>query len=91
MCTVIFSHQAGQTALMLAVSHGCIDMVEALLAAGAEVNIQDDEGSTALMCAGEHGHSDIVKLLLGQPGCDATLTDNVSNHIYEICPKYEWI
>ncbi|XP_056600803.1 KN motif and ankyrin repeat domain-containing protein 1b [Triplophysa dalaica] len=68
--------QAGQTALMLAVSHGCIDMVEALLAAGAEVNIQDDEGSTALMCAGEHGHSDIVKLLLGQPGCDATLTDN---------------
>ncbi|XP_057205096.1 KN motif and ankyrin repeat domain-containing protein 1b isoform X2 [Triplophysa rosa] len=68
--------QAGQTALMLAVSHGCIDMVRALLAAGAEANIQDDEGSTALMCAGEHGHSDIVKLLLAQPGCDATLTDN---------------
>ncbi|XP_043094269.1 KN motif and ankyrin repeat domain-containing protein 1b isoform X2 [Puntigrus tetrazona] len=68
--------QAGQTALMLAVSHGRIDMVRALLAAGAEVNIQDDEGSTALMCAGEHGHADIVKLLLAQPGCDSTLTDN---------------
>nr|XP_055055526.1 KN motif and ankyrin repeat domain-containing protein 1b [Misgurnus anguillicaudatus]XP_055055527.1 KN motif and ankyrin repeat domain-containing protein 1b [Misgurnus anguillicaudatus]XP_055055529.1 KN motif and ankyrin repeat domain-containing protein 1b [Misgurnus anguillicaudatus]XP_055055530.1 KN motif and ankyrin repeat domain-containing protein 1b [Misgurnus anguillicaudatus]XP_055055531.1 KN motif and ankyrin repeat domain-containing protein 1b [Misgurnus anguillicaudatus]XP_0550555 len=68
--------QAGQTALMLAVSHGRINMVRALLAAGAEVNIQDDEGSTALMCAGEHGHADIVKLLLAQPGCDATLTDN---------------
>uniref|UniRef100_A0A8C1D7C2 KN motif and ankyrin repeat domains 1b n=1 Tax=Cyprinus carpio carpio TaxID=630221 RepID=A0A8C1D7C2_CYPCA len=68
--------QAGQTALMLAVSHGRIDMVRALLAAGAEVNIQDDEGSTALMCAGEHGHADIVKLLLARPGCDATLTDN---------------
>ncbi|XP_052412817.1 KN motif and ankyrin repeat domain-containing protein 1b [Carassius gibelio] len=68
--------QAGQTALMLAVSHGRIDMLRALLAAGAEVNIQDDEGSTALMCAGEHGHADIVKLLLAQPGCDATLTDN---------------
>ncbi|KAI2664638.1 KN motif and ankyrin repeat domain-containing protein 1 [Labeo rohita] len=67
---------AGQTALMLAVSHGRIDMVRALLAAGAEVNIQDDEGSTALMCAGEHGHADIVKLLLAQQGCDATLTDN---------------
>lgn len=81
MFTGLFSSQAGQTALMLAVSHGRIDMVRALLAAGAEVNIQDDEGSSALMCAGEHGHADIVKLLLAQPGCDATLTDNVSNHM----------
>ncbi|TRY59539.1 hypothetical protein DNTS_012232 [Danionella cerebrum] len=68
--------QAGQTALMLAVSHGRVEMVHALLAAGAEVNIQDDEGSTALMCAGEHGHADIIKLLLAQTSCDATLTDN---------------
>uniref|UniRef100_A0A667YWG0 Uncharacterized protein n=1 Tax=Myripristis murdjan TaxID=586833 RepID=A0A667YWG0_9TELE len=69
--------QAGQTALMLAVSHGRMDMVQALLAQGAEVNLQDDEGSTALMCASEHGHTDIVKLLLAQPDCDATLTDSV--------------
>lgn len=63
---------------MLAVSHGRMDMVKALLACGADVNIQDDEGSTALMCASEHGHVEIVKLLLAQPGCDATLHDNVS-------------
>lgn len=63
---------------MLAVSHGRMDMVKALLACGADVNIQDDEGSTALMCASEHGHVEIVKLLLAQPGCDATLSDNVS-------------
>ncbi|MED6231566.1 hypothetical protein ATANTOWER_029215 [Ataeniobius toweri] len=68
--------KAGQTALMLAVSHGRMDMVQALLAQGAEVNIQDDEGSTALMCASEHGHAEIVKLLLAQPDCDATLTDS---------------
>uniref|UniRef100_A0A3Q2QY49 KN motif and ankyrin repeat domains 1b n=1 Tax=Fundulus heteroclitus TaxID=8078 RepID=A0A3Q2QY49_FUNHE len=68
--------QAGQTALMLAVSHGRMDMVQALLAHGAQVNVQDDEGSTALMCASEHGHADIVKLLLAQPDCDATLTDS---------------
>ncbi|KAM4710366.1 KN motif and ankyrin repeat domain-containing protein 1 isoform 2-T6 [Discoglossus pictus] len=68
--------QAGQTALMLAVSHGRIDMVRALLVCGADVNIQDDEGSTALMCASEHGHVEIVKLLLGQPGCNAALEDN---------------
>ncbi|KAM4877936.1 KN motif and ankyrin repeat domain-containing protein 1 isoform 2-T3 [Thomomys bottae] len=68
--------QAGQTALMLAVSHGRIDMVKGLLACGADVNIQDDEGSTALMCASEHGHVEIVKLLLAQPGCNGHLGDN---------------
>ncbi|XP_032722448.1 KN motif and ankyrin repeat domain-containing protein 1 isoform X2 [Lontra canadensis] len=68
--------QAGQTALMLAVSHGRVDMVKGLLACGADVNIQDDEGSTALMCASEHGHVEIVKLLLAQPGCNGHLEDN---------------
>lgn len=69
--------QAGQTALMLAVSHGRTAMVQSLLGRGADVNLQDDEGSTALMCASEHGHVDMVRLLLSQPGCDTTLTDNV--------------
>ncbi|XP_061081038.1 KN motif and ankyrin repeat domain-containing protein 2 isoform X1 [Conger conger] len=68
--------QAGQTALMLAVSHGRADMVRALISCGAKVNIQDDDGSTALMCACEHGHVDIVRQLLSVPGCDATLADN---------------
>ncbi|XP_018614732.2 KN motif and ankyrin repeat domain-containing protein 1a isoform X1 [Scleropages formosus] len=76
--------QAGQTALMLAVSHGRMDMVKALLACGADVNIQDDEGSTALMCASEHGHAEIVKLLLAQPGCDATLSDNDESNALSI-------
>ncbi|XP_077479633.1 KN motif and ankyrin repeat domain-containing protein 1-like [Stigmatopora argus] len=67
--------QAGQTALMLAVSHGRLEMVRALLARGAAVNAQDDEGSTALMCASEHGHAAMVQLLLDRPECDADLTD----------------
>lgn len=62
---------------MLAVSHGRMGMVQALLEQGADVNLQDDEGSTALMCAGEHGHADIVRLLLAQADCDTTLTDSV--------------
>lgn len=70
--------QAGQTALMLAVSHGRLEMVRALLECGADVNVQDDEGSTALMCASEHGRAEIVKLLLEQPGCDISIVDNVS-------------
>ncbi|XP_029999208.1 KN motif and ankyrin repeat domain-containing protein 1-like [Sphaeramia orbicularis] len=69
---------------MLAVSHGRMDMVRALLAHGAEVNIQDDEGSTALMCASEHGHVEIVKLLLAQPGCDATLSDSDESNALSI-------
>ncbi|XP_030052872.1 KN motif and ankyrin repeat domain-containing protein 2 [Microcaecilia unicolor] len=68
--------QAGQTALMLAVSHGRSDVVKALLSCAANVNLQDDDGSTALMCACEHGHVAIVKLLLVVPSCDITLTDN---------------
>ncbi|KAM9820873.1 KN motif and ankyrin repeat domain-containing protein 1-like, partial [Neosynchiropus ocellatus] len=68
--------QAGQTALMLAVSHGRLDIVGALLAQGALINLQDDEGSTALMCACEHGHVDIVRLLLALSDCDASLTDS---------------
>ncbi|KAJ3604164.1 hypothetical protein NHX12_028905 [Muraenolepis orangiensis] len=76
--------RASQTGLMLAVSHGRMDMVRALLVQGADVNVQDDEGSTALMCASEHGHVEIVKLLLGQPGCDATLSDGDGSNALSI-------
>ncbi|XP_025223682.1 KN motif and ankyrin repeat domain-containing protein 2 [Theropithecus gelada] len=67
--------QAGQTALMLAVSHGRVDVVKALLACEADINVQDDDGSTALMCACEHGHKEIAGLLLAVPSCDISLTD----------------
>ncbi|XP_018362879.1 PREDICTED: KN motif and ankyrin repeat domain-containing protein 2 isoform X1 [Trachymyrmex cornetzi] len=65
----------GQTALMLAVSHGRKDMTQLLLDAGAAVNIQDEDGSTALMCAAEHGHTEIVRLLLAHPDCDPSIVD----------------
>nr|XP_033780941.1 KN motif and ankyrin repeat domain-containing protein 2 isoform X2 [Geotrypetes seraphini] len=68
--------QAGQTALMLAVSHGRSDVVKALLSCAVDVNLQDDDGSTALMCACEHGHVAIVELLLAAPTCDIALMDN---------------
>lgn len=68
--------QHGQTALMLAVSHGRLDTVRLLLEAGADVNIQDEDGSTALMCAAEHGHLEIVKLLLSQADCDVAVVDH---------------
>ncbi|KAK6314332.1 hypothetical protein J4Q44_G00157910 [Coregonus suidteri] len=76
--------QAGQTALMLAVSHGRQEMVRALLDCGADVNVQDDEGSTALMCASEHGRAEIVSLLLDQPGCDISIVDNDGSNALSI-------
>lgn len=72
--------QGGQTALMLGVSHDRDDMVRALLACRADVNLQDEEGSTALMVACRQGNADIVRLLLAQPGCLVTLTDKVRLH-----------
>ncbi|CAH0562061.1 unnamed protein product [Brassicogethes aeneus] len=71
----IRAKQHGQTALMLAVSHGRLDMVSMLLEAGADINIQDEDGSTALMCAAEHGHIEIVKHFLSHPDCDSSITD----------------
>lgn len=76
--------QAGQTALMLAVSHGRQEMVEAVLACGADVNLQDEEGSTALMCACEHGRVETVRLLLAQPACDISIVDNDGNNAMAI-------
>ncbi|NXR28151.1 KANK3 protein, partial [Cinclus mexicanus] len=76
--------QAGQTALMLAVSHGRQEMVEALLVCGADVNLQDEEGSTALMCACEHGRVETVKLLLAQPTCDISIVDSDGNNAVAI-------
>lgn len=65
---------------MLAVSHGRVDVVKALLACEVDVNTQDEDGSTALMCACEHGHKEITGLLLAVPNCDISLTDRVSPH-----------
>ncbi|CAG9534883.1 unnamed protein product [Cercopithifilaria johnstoni] len=67
--------QHGQTALMLAASHGKMNTTKLLIDCQADLNIQDEEGSTALMCAAEHGHKEIVKLLLLQQDIDASLSD----------------
>ena len=68
--------QHGQTALMLAVSHGRLDMVKILVDAGADLNVRDEDGSTALMCAAEHGYMEMVKYLMSQPEADLSAKDN---------------
>ncbi|KAI6242596.1 KN motif and ankyrin repeat domain-containing protein 1 [Aphelenchoides fujianensis] len=61
----------GQTALMLACSHGRVQTTKLLLDSGAD----DIDGSTALMCAAEHGHKELVRALLNTPNIDCSLTD----------------
>ncbi|KFW92225.1 KN motif and ankyrin repeat domain-containing protein 1, partial [Phalacrocorax carbo] len=63
---------------------GTQEMVEALLACGADVNLQDEEGSTALMCACEHGRVETVKLLLAQPTCNISIVDSDGNNAVTI-------
>ncbi|RWS16348.1 KN motif and ankyrin repeat domain-containing protein 1-like isoform X1 [Dinothrombium tinctorium] len=75
-CEINFSYQNGQTALMLASSHGQFITCKLLIEAGAAFNVQDNDGSTALMCAAEHGHTDVVRLLLSHPDCDPNISDN---------------
>ena len=44
----IRASQHGQTALMLAVSHGRLEIVQLLVESGADLNVRDEDGSSAL-------------------------------------------
>jgi uncharacterized protein len=56
----------GLTALLYAARDGCYDCVEALIGAGADVNVPTPEGVTALMLALDNQHNDVAKLLLNR-------------------------
>ena len=55
---------SGDTALIIACSHGNIELVKMLLKAGANPNIQNLKGHTSLMIAIEKSNVEIVSLLL---------------------------
>jgi uncharacterized protein len=54
----------GLTALLYAARDGCYDCVEAMAAAGADVNVPTPEGVSPLMIAIDNEHNDVAKLLL---------------------------
>lgn len=56
----------GAAALFNAIVNGRLATVEALIAAGANVNVRTVNGTTPLMVAASKGYSDIVKALLDQ-------------------------
>jgi hypothetical protein len=57
----------GRTALILASAKGNLELVEALVAAGADKGTKDKDGKTALLLATEHGHPAVVRALGGDP------------------------
>ena len=54
----------GGTALMLAAARNHVEMVEFLLAKGADLNLTDQGGGTALIYASWKGNAEIVRVLL---------------------------
>ena len=54
----------GLTALLYAARSGCYDCVDAMIRAGANVNVPTPEGVTPLMIAIDNDRNDVAKLLL---------------------------
>jgi acyl-CoA-binding protein len=71
---VNYSDASGQTALHLAADRGCVDIVQALLQAGANVNAADHDGISVLQAAVIAGHVATCHLLL-QSGADPDQPD----------------
>lgn len=57
------SAQLDRTALMIAAEKGNAEIAQALLSAGADVNIRDTEEKTALQIATEKGNTKIIEML----------------------------
>ena len=64
----------GLTALLYAARDGCYDCVDALIAAGADMNMPTPEGVTPLMLALDNDHNDVARLLLDR-GANPELWD----------------
>jgi uncharacterized protein len=68
------SHKA--TLLRLAAGQGSAEILRALLDAGADPNVRNDNNNTALTFAAEFGHNECVEILLGVDGIDVNAVDD---------------
>lgn len=74
------------TALMIASFLGFSEIVRMLLAAGAEIKLQDEEGWTALMMASDAGFTNIVDFLLAA-GADTQERNNDGERARDIAVR----
>jgi len=74
--TIVFM-QDGWNPLMAASSRGHLKIVEALVAAGTDVNAQNVMGQTALMLAADNNQIAVAELLVIKGRADRDLRDKV--------------
>jgi hypothetical protein len=86
----------GSTPLITATAFGRTAVAVALIEAGADVNIRNDEGSTALMTAAFFCHTEVVEALLDngadkniRNGAGRTALESVSLPFEEVKPIYD--
>jgi len=81
----IFNNGSSDTPLIAASSHGLLDVVDALLAKGADVNITDSDGNSALMRACLNSKQDVALKLLNQPNIDIHLINTQDDSAESLC------
>jgi ankyrin repeat protein len=69
------TYKEASTALHYAVEHDLHEVVEVLLAGGADVNVQDEQGNTALMLAVKGNNLILATALMNHPGIDPNVQD----------------
>jgi NAD(P)-dependent dehydrogenase (short-subunit alcohol dehydrogenase family) len=73
----------GSSPLIIAATFGRTEVAKALIAAGADVNQQNNDGSTALLTAALFCHSEIVEALLAA-GADKRIRSNTGSNALEV-------
>ncbi|KAL9541469.1 hypothetical protein MBANPS3_009108 [Mucor bainieri] len=79
---LINTKEDGLTALHIAADRGYLDIVQALVKAGADINIKTDDEDTALHLACISDQLKTAKFLLAS-GCDETLLDSEGKTAFE--------
>ena len=77
----------GGSALIVATTRGHADIVQMLIAKGADVNARNKEGATPLMGAIMGGRKDIVSLLLDR-GADVNASTATTTQVHAITPLF---
>ncbi len=78
----------GRTAIMWAARYGYVELVKALIEAGANIDIGDVDGNTPLMRASYNGHVNVVRILINA-GVDISTKDNDGNTALMLASKYK--